>query len=81
MVNQEELAICRRRGHVFEGKLRPDNGFYQCEKCRIWVRDVITREEREDDPPEEEQSAESTSRRLLMEMKRRIDAQHGEDKA
>ena len=54
MVNQEELAICRRRGH----DLRPrvGDGFEPCPKCGMWIRDVITREEREEEPPEAELS-------------------------
>jgi hypothetical protein len=52
-VNQEELAICRHRGHDF----RAVNGpmWRRCKWCGTWVRTVTTVEEREDDPPEDEQ--------------------------
>jgi hypothetical protein len=51
-VNQEERAICRRRGHdiefVFTG------GWVQCKWCGTWLRQIKTIEEREDAPPENE---------------------------
>lgn len=51
MVNQEELAICRRRGRhaIFLG-----SGWVQCKWCGMWLRGLTTIEEREDEPPEEE---------------------------
>jgi hypothetical protein len=53
-INHEELAICRRRGHVTPFSLKA--GWLQCEKCGMWLRDVVTREEREDEPPENERN-------------------------
>ena len=55
MVNPEELAICKRRGHDRSRML--GEGWCQCRWCGIWLRDVYTIEEREDEPPEEEQNA------------------------
>lgn len=52
MVDQEELAICRRRGHHLVGIAA--DAWRQCKWCRIWVREVRKLEEREDDPPKEE---------------------------
>jgi hypothetical protein len=51
MINQEELTICRRRGHAI--KVLQEN-WKQCDACRMWVREVRTTEEREDTPPENE---------------------------
>jgi hypothetical protein len=54
MVNQEELASCRRRGH--ETGLGMKDGWMQCKWCGMWLRQVTKIEEREDEPPESEQS-------------------------
>lgn len=54
MINAEELAICRRRGHDTEVGLR--NGWALCKWCGIWRRSIETVEEREDMPPEHEQN-------------------------
>jgi hypothetical protein len=51
-INRKELAICKRRGH----EPRPDRQWQRCKWCGLWLREVITIEEREDEPPEEEQS-------------------------
>jgi hypothetical protein len=48
-INQEELAICRQRGHV---GMVTRNGWSPCAKCGMWLRETII--EREDEPPEEE---------------------------
>jgi hypothetical protein len=52
MVDQEELAICKRRGHdvvhLIEGK------WSQCESCGTWVRRIWVIEECEGEPPEKE---------------------------
>jgi hypothetical protein len=53
MINQEELAICRQRGHPhLSATLR--EGWRQCEKCGLWLRKRQILEEREDQPPDEE---------------------------
>jgi hypothetical protein len=54
MVNPDELAICRRRGHdapAFGGS------WTKCKWCGTWLREIRKIEEREDDPPEHEQDA------------------------
>jgi hypothetical protein len=51
MVNSEELAICRKRGHYGRALGR---GWSQCHWCGMWVREVCTIEEREEEPPEDE---------------------------
>jgi len=51
MINPEELAICRRRGHA---ELATPRGWAQCKWCAMWLREKRTVEEREDEPPEEE---------------------------
>lgn len=52
MINPEELAICKRRGHDV-GRL--DNTLWQrCRHCGAWLREVRTIEEREDEPPAHE---------------------------
>ena len=62
MINQEELVICRRRGHAFSFM---NAVWRQCKACGMWVREVITTEEREDTPPAKE-------RNLLFELQRKI---------
>jgi hypothetical protein len=54
MANQEELAICRRRGHNTDCSLK--KGWAQCTWCGIWLRQIETTEEREDTPPVNEQN-------------------------
>ena len=54
LVNQEELAICRKRGHESGASL--DKKWTRCTWCGIWLRSVGTIEEREDDPPKKERS-------------------------
>jgi hypothetical protein len=55
MVNQEELAVCRRRGHAAE-RFEMKKGWIRCKWCGMWLREVAKIEEREDTPPESEQS-------------------------
>ena len=55
MINPDELAICKRRGHDIRS-LVP--GFWtKCKWCGTWFREVQTVEEREDEPPKDEQNA------------------------
>src|ERR1700726_3525824 len=54
MINQEEAAICKRRGH--DASLGLKLGWTQCKWCGTWLREVCTIEEREDAPPEDEQN-------------------------
>ena len=54
MVNPEELAICRRRGHDAPPAIFSE-GWIQCKWCGMWLRQVRTTEEREDEPPKDEQ--------------------------
>jgi hypothetical protein len=63
MINPEELAICKRRGHD-AGSFR-DHGWLQCKWCGLWLREVRTIEEREDAPPENERSPFHKTRKLL----------------
>jgi hypothetical protein len=66
VINADELAICKRRGHTTPGRLM-DHGWMQCEACGMWLRDRVVREEREDDPPEEELDKLVIAGRLLRE--------------
>jgi hypothetical protein len=50
VINAEEFAVCRRRGH--EGPAH--EGWTQCKWCGIWLREVRKIEESEDEPPEAE---------------------------
>ena len=52
MINRKELAICKRRGHDRSATWRQYWG--RCKLCGMWLREVVTVEEREDDPPEDE---------------------------
>jgi hypothetical protein len=56
MINAEELAICRRRGHNLDGEKTPatDAGWQQCESCGLWLRQDSVTVERADTPPREE---------------------------
>jgi hypothetical protein len=49
MINPEELAVCRRRGHP--GVQMEPNKWRQCKSCGTWLREIRTIEEREDAPP------------------------------
>ena len=53
MINAEELAICRRRGH--DARLLTED-WSECKWCGMWLREVRTIEEREDEPPEAQQN-------------------------
>ena len=55
MINQEEAAICKRRGH--DASLGLKFGWTKCKWCGTWLREVCTIEEREDTPPADQQSA------------------------
>lgn len=48
MINPDELAICRRRGHQYRFLLR--EGWAQCEACGAWIREIRTIEESEHEP-------------------------------
>ena len=50
MINQEELVICRKRGH----KLAIDSYWEQCPLCGMWLRERRIVDEQEADPPEAE---------------------------
>ncbi len=68
MINPEEVAICKRRGH------KPDHyalhrGWTPCDWCGMWVREVSTIEEREDTPPESEQDSAVVMKRDLAKLK------------
>jgi len=56
MINAEELAICRRRGHDFGGAETPPTGagWKQCKSCGMWLRQDSAIREREDEPPQTE---------------------------
>jgi hypothetical protein len=47
MINLEELAICKRRGHEPAAVLS-GGGWVSCRKCGMWIRSVSTKEEREE---------------------------------
>ena len=51
-VNQEELAICRRRGHDFRAVNGPQ--WARCRWCGAWVRTVSRVEECDEQPPDSE---------------------------
>jgi len=56
MINPEELAICRKRGHTLRAVSVRDK-WAQCRWCGLWIRERLLLEEREDAPPEDEQSS------------------------
>ena len=51
MVNQDELAICRKRGHK---AIVRESGWVPCEYCGMWLKEERRILEREDEPPEAE---------------------------
>lgn len=67
MINSEELALCRQRGHETQG-LTPRSGWMQCGKCGMWVRTVSNMEEREDAPPTAERDLLGKSRATTPEL-------------
>jgi hypothetical protein len=62
MIDHEELAICRRRGHNADFSLQ--GGWVQCGFCGMWLREVRTKEESEDRPPDDELNPGVKLRRL-----------------
>ena len=56
MVNPQELAICKKRGHAPKGLGLIGGGWAQCQYCGMWLREVKTIEERENEPPKDEQT-------------------------
>lgn len=48
-IDQEELEICKRRGHVFKWF----DGWEQCSECKIWICETQKIEEREERPAED----------------------------
>jgi hypothetical protein len=54
MINIDELAICKCRGHNV--RLGLSSGWVQRKWCGTRVREVCTIEEREDTPSEDEQN-------------------------
>jgi hypothetical protein len=50
MVDREELAICRKRGH----DALPLEKWHRCKACGMWVSRREVFEEQEADPPESE---------------------------
>jgi hypothetical protein len=67
MINKQEAAICKRRGH--EGIVPFHDGWQQCKWCEIWQRRVV--EERGDDPPEKEMALTVQNDRKLERLKRK----------
>ena len=56
-VNEEELAICRRRRHnLGNAGTSLAAGWAQCKSCGMWLRKLCTLREREDDLPAAELS-------------------------
>jgi hypothetical protein len=53
MINRKELAICKRRGHTFQGLVATEH-WRPCLQCGIWVREVRTLQESEVEPPEDQ---------------------------
>jgi hypothetical protein len=54
MIDANELAICKRRGH--DAGLGFRVAWARCKWRGTWLREVRTIEEREDTPPEDQQS-------------------------
>ncbi len=68
VINQDELAICKRRGHAD----RAYEGWTQCEWCGTWLREIRTIEERADEPPADELDERVKSKRILDQLKRSL---------
>lgn len=66
MVNQDELAICRRRGHKINLICEE---WRQCKACGMWVREVTKKEEQEAAPPYDERDKLVESLRELVHVK------------
>lgn len=55
MIDANELAVCKRRGH--DAGLGMRVAWAQCKWCGTWLREVRTIEEREETPPKDQQSS------------------------
>lgn len=53
MVDREQLAICKDRGHNMTVL---DSMWLQCRSCGMWVKETRVIEEREDEPSAGERS-------------------------
>lgn len=69
-INQDELAICRRRGHAVTATF--SRGWIQCTACGMWIREVRTLEEREAIPPLD-QDGEHQTREVMAKLNRRLE--------
>lgn len=70
MINSDELAICKRRGHNIALVL--DKKWSPCDSCGTWVRRVPVAQEREDEPSEDEIHPRIT-------LQRRLEKAHGHE--
>jgi hypothetical protein len=73
MVNPEELAICKRRGHEPPGR---EDKWRRCRWCGVWLRTVSTIEEREDEPPEDEKSPSERLEEMARELGKKKGRNH-----
>lgn len=64
MTNPEERAICKRRSHDAGISISLKTGWVRCKWCSMWIRELVTLEERVDTPPEDEISPHAKLRRL-----------------
>ena len=75
MINEDELAICRRRRH----EVRPTTrGWTQCPACGMWLREKVIIEERLDEPPEDELDPGIRTDRRLVELQRKFKSREGQ---
>jgi hypothetical protein len=77
VINQEELAVCRRRGHKTHSLL--DTQYWaQCSHCGMWLRRRVIVDEREDEPPEPELDPSVRLDRTMKKLRGKRDDEGGE---
>lgn len=69
MIDANELAICRRRGH---GVRADSSGWQQCPWCGVWLVERCRIEEQENEPPENELSPRLQTKRHLDELRKTL---------
>ncbi|HUQ93113.1 MAG TPA: hypothetical protein VM120_15635 [Bryobacteraceae bacterium] len=63
MIHEEELAVCRRRGH--EAGAVFAEWWVRCKPCGTWLRKVNTLQQRDETPPQSELESESEEDRSI----------------
>jgi hypothetical protein len=66
MIDPEQLAICKQRGHEPMGHR---DKWARCKHCGMWTRTISRIEESADEPPEEERDSMYQLERMVNKLK------------